>query len=182
MIDAYSAGAIIADVLEGKPTTSDIKCQPVPRYRAAAMFEGLRQAAAAHKVKTGQTPQIYFECFGTLKQYKPRADFSTDFFAVAGFNITLGPGYASASDAVAGISKISQPVVVICSTDDIYNEVVPEYATALKAQKPAVKLIVAGLPADSVEAFKKAGVDDFIHIKSNVHSTLESIYKSISVL
>lgn len=182
MLDAYKTGAIIADIWLAKPKASDINCKPVPAYRAAALFEHLREAATQYKAKNGKAPQIYFECFGTLKQYKPRADFSTDFFAVAGFDINMGKGFANATEAIAGISSITAPVVVICSTDDIYAEVVPAYASELKKQKPNVKLILAGLPADLVEQFKQAGVDDFIHIKSNVYATLESIYKSISVL
>ena len=171
----------MADFYKAKPTVDDIKCTAVPEYRAADKFEGLRQAAAEHKTKTGKAPQIYFEAFGTLKQYKPRADFSTDFFAVAGFEIVNGKGYLTADEAITNIGNITAPVVVICSTDDIYAEVVPTYATALKKQKPEVRLILAGYPTDLIEQFKTAGVDDFIHIKSNVYATLEELYKTIGV-
>jgi len=151
-------------------------------YRAAESFENLRQAATSFKEKTSKAPQIYFECFGTLKQYKPRADFSTDFFAVAGFEVNMGQGFATADEAISNISKIPAPVVVICSNDEIYAEVVPKYATELKKQKPEIKLILAGYPTDLIEQFKSAGVDNFIHIKSNVYTTLEQLFKEIGVL
>jgi methylmalonyl-CoA mutase len=182
MIRAFTEGAIIADIYSAKPTCDDIKCTPVPTYRAAALFEKLRKAAEDYKIKNGKAPQIYFECFGTLKQYKLRADFSTDFFAIAGFEITMGQGFATAQDAIASIGKINAPIVVICSTDDIYSEIVPVYAVELKKQKPNVKIILAGLPKDYADAFKQAGVDDFIHIKSNVYNTLAGLFKTIGVM
>lgn len=182
MVEAYNNGAIIADINDGKPKTDFIKCEPLPTYRVAALFEELRYAANDYKTKTGKAPQIYFECFGTLKQYKPRADFSTDFFAVGGFEITMGNGFLTAQDAISNISKINAPIVVICSTDDIYPEVVPTYTAELKKQKPDVKVILAGLPKDYVDAFKQVGVDDFIHIKSNVYETLRGLFQAIGVL
>ena len=182
MIEAYNNGAIVADVFCAKPTTDLIKCKPLPVFRASALFEELRNAANEHKAKTGKAPQMYFECFGTLKQYKPRADFSTDFFAVGGFEITMGQGYLTDKDAIANIKNINAPIVVICSTDDIYPEVVPNYVTELKKQKPNIKVILAGLPQDYVEAFKQSGVDEFIHIKSNVYDTLKRLLQTIKVM
>jgi methylmalonyl-CoA mutase len=182
MIEAYNNGAIIADVFGEKPRTDNIKCKSLPTYRVAAIFEELRNAANNYKTKTGKAPQIYFECFGTLKQYKPRVDFSTDFFAVAGFEITTGQGYLTDKDAISNIGKINAPVVVICSTDDIYPEVVPTYTAELKKQKPNAKVILAGLPKDYVDTFKQAGVNDFIHIKSNVYETLSGLFKTIGAM
>lgn len=182
MIDAYKNGAIIADIWQEKPAKESINCKPIPTYRSAELFECLRQAANDFKAKTGKAPQIYFECFGTLKQYKPRVDFSTDFFAIAGFEIVLGKGFANAQDAISNIKSITAPIVVICSNDDIYTEVVPTYAAELKKQKSNIKLILAGLPTDYVEQFKQAGVDEFIHIRSNVYATLEALFKSIGVI
>jgi len=182
MIDAYKNGAIIGDIWLEKPQTEDINCRAIPAYRSAEQYETLRQSATSFKEKTGKAPQIYFECFGVLKQYKPRADFSTDFFAVAGFEITMGKGFVDVEEAKTNIASINAPIVVLCSTDEIYAEVVPIYAAEMKKQKPNIKLILAGYPTDLIEQFKQAGVDDFIHIKSNVHATLEKLFKSIGVV
>jgi len=56
---------------------------------------------------------------------------------------------------------------VICSTDDTYPELVPAFAKAVKAANPKVQVIMAGLMPDHVEAFKAAGVDEFIHLRAN---------------
>ncbi|MDR0927629.1 MAG: acyl-CoA mutase large subunit family protein [Ignavibacteria bacterium] len=181
MIEAFKNGATIADLWLAKPMQVT-EFKPVPAFRAAALFEGLRKASEDYKAKTGKAPQIYFEAFGTLKQSKPRADFSTDFFAVAGFEITIGKGYDTADEAIKNLAAVSAPIVVICSMDDIYPEVVPAYAKAFKEKYPKNKLIVAGNPTEYIEQFKAAGVDDFIHIKSNVYATLDGLLKFIGVM
>ena len=38
------------------------------------------------------------------------------------------------------------------------------------------------MPVDYVDAFKEAGVDEFIHVKSNVYETLFNLMKSIGVM
>ena len=181
MIDAYKNGAIIADIWLAKKQEDVELCKTIPQFRNAELFENLRFASEDFKAKTGKAPEIYFECFGLLKQYKARADFSTDFFAVAGFDIKQGDGFMTADEAIKNIGNISAPVVVICSTDEIYAEVVPTYVAELKKQKPTVKIILAGLPAENIDTFKQAGVDEFIHIKSNVYETLAKLLKDIGV-
>ena len=182
MIEAYKNGAIIADIWLAKKQEDIEVCKPIPAFRNAELFEGLRFASEDYKAKTGKAPEIYFECFGLLKQYKARADFSTDFFAVAGFDIKQGAGFMTADDAIKNIKDITAPVVVVCSTDEIYAEVVPVYVSELRKQKPTVKIILAGLPAENIDTFKQAGVDEFIHIKSNVYETLAKLLKDIGVM
>jgi methylmalonyl-CoA mutase len=184
MIEAYKNGALLNDILLAKGEKEPmIKCNALKPFRSAELFEGLREASDIYKSKSGKAPQIYFECFGQLKQYKPRADFSTDFFAIAGFEITMGKGFLTADEAIKELGNIKSQIVVLCSADDIYPEVVPAYAKAFKATYPNAKLIVAGLQKDEVAAeFKAAGVDDFIHIKSNVYQTLADLLKFIGVM
>lgn len=180
-VEAFMNGANIADVWAAKEQKNN-NIKAIPCFRAAKLFEDLRDAANEYKNKTGKAPSLFFANFGTLKQYKARADFSTDFFAVAGFNIIQGEGYMNAEEGIKAIPNITTSAVVICSTDDIYPEVVPNYVAELKKQKPNMKVILAGLPKDFVEAFKEAGVDEFIHIKSNVYETLYNLLKDIGVL
>ncbi len=181
MMKAYQEGASMMDLFKSKPQEK-MEIRPIPAFRMAAAFERLREAAIAYKAKNGKAPELYFANFGTLKQYKGRADFSTDFFAVGGFNIRQGAGYANAEDGIKDIANIAAPAVVICSMDDIYPEVVPSFVQELKKQQPHVKVILAGLPTEHVEAFKAAGVDEFIHIKSNVYETVSGLMKNLGVL
>lgn len=179
-INSFLDGAHIVDIWKAKDTEEN-NIPELPSFRAASLFENLRNASIEYKNKNGKAPQLYFANFGTLKQFKARADFSTDFFAVAGFEINQGAGYATLEDGINDIKNISAPVVVICSTDDIYPEVVPGFAVVLKQHNPNIKLILAGLPKDYIDSFKEAGVDEFIHIKSNVYETLFNLMKEIGI-
>ena len=42
-------------------------------------------------------------------------------------------------------------------------------------------LLLAGYPADHVEAFKAAGVDDFIHLAANCQALLSTLQKKMGV-
>ena len=73
---------------------------------------------------------------------------------------------------------------MLCSTDETYPELVPAYGKALKAAKPEVAFVLAGLPAEAatVAAFREAGVDEFIHVRANVREVLAKFLKKIGAL
>lgn len=183
LVDAANEGVTIGELLSGVSTSADsLEIAPLAQYRMGTSFEALRLSAEAFKAKTGKAPQIGLVNFGALKEFKPRMDFSTDFFSVGGFEMVASEGFATAQDAVAKMSGENFPIMVICSTDLKYPEVVPEFAKAIKAAKPNLRLVLAGLPKDYVEEFKAAGVDEFIHVKANNYEILSSLLKEIGVL
>jgi methylmalonyl-CoA mutase len=53
--------------------------------------------------------------------------------------------------------------VAICSTDETYPELVPPLVAAIKSAAPDTVIILAGRPAEQVEALRAAGVDEFIY-------------------
>ena len=55
-------------------------------------------------------------------------------------------------------------------------------APALKEARPGVLVVVAGLPKDHVDAFKAAGVDEFIHVRSDVHAMLAALRPEVGVM
>ena len=71
--------------------------------------------------------------------------------------------------------------VVICSTDLTYPELVPPLAQKLKQANPGLIVLLAGYPTDHVEAFKAAGVDDFIHMNANCQSLLSTLQNKMGV-
>jgi methylmalonyl-CoA mutase len=74
------------------------------------------------------------------------------------------------------------PVVVICSTDDTYPELVPPITKGLKAKNPGIQVVLAGYPKDQAEAHKEAGVDEFIYLGADAHAILSSLFQKIGVL
>jgi methylmalonyl-CoA mutase len=43
-------------------------------------------------------------------------------------------------------------------------------------------ILLAGYPADHIDAFQAAGVDDFIHVRANCYQLLASLQKKLGVL
>ena len=72
--------------------------------------------------------------------------------------------------------------VVICSTDATYPEIVPELARQLKAADPGMMIILAGFPKEHVDAFKEAGVDEFLHVRVNALELLTKLQKHLEVI
>ena len=70
-------------------------------------------------------------------------------------------------------------MAIICSTDDTYPEIVPALAPKLKAA--GLFVVLAGYPTEHIEAFKAAGVDEFIHIRANCLGVLSGIATKLGI-
>jgi methylmalonyl-CoA mutase len=73
---------------------------------------------------------------------------------------------ASAADAALAAGA---EVVVICSTDATYPEIVPALVARIKASKPETMVLLAGYPREHVDAFREAGIDEFVHVRANCY-------------
>ena len=140
---------------------------PVKLDRLTSGYERLRANMAAYIAANGTPPKIFMAQMGPVRQHKMRSDFSVEFLKPSGFEIVAEGSYADAESAAAAAVASGAAATVICSTDDTYPELVPAFAKAVKAANPKVQVLVAGLLPDHVEAFKAAGVDEFIHFRAN---------------
>lgn len=184
LIKAASSGASIGNLskalyVEGDPIP---KVEPVRLRRGAGMFETLRAATEMYKANTGARPKIFLANMGPLAQHKARADFSTEFFEVGGFEVISNEGFATIAEAANAAIDSDAPVVVICSTDATYPELVPPLTRKIKAAKPETMVFLAGYPTDHIEAFQEAGVDEFIHVQANLYSILANLLKKLGML
>ncbi len=173
---AFQAGATIGEISKAlsRKGASVPEIQRVRVLRAAEGYEALRAAAQPNP------PQVWLAKFGPPKQSKARADFSSGFFAAGGYDVRQETaGAKSVDEALAQAVASKAPVVVLCSTDDTYPEIVPAFVPALKAKMPGVKIILAGYPADQIDAHKAAGVDDFIHLKVDCLAFLTNLQKEL---
>ena len=177
--EAFLAGATIGEVTKALPRNGG-SLPEIPRVRvirAAQGYEALRFAAQARPTV------VWLAKFGHPKQSKARADFSSSFFAAGGYDVrqeTLGA--KSVDEAVEQATTSMAPVVVLCSTDETYPEIVPKFVPALKAKLPGVKILLAGYPSDQIEAHKASGVDDFIHLKVDCLAFLANLHKELGIL
>jgi len=142
------------------------------QYRGAQAFETIRLATEAH-VKDGHNrPKVFLLTIGNLAMRKARAAFAANFFGCAGYEILDNIGFKTVEEGVNDAIEANADIVVICSSDDEYTAFAPEACKLLQSKKPEVHFIVAGNPTAIIEELKKAGVDDFIHVRTNVIETL----------
>jgi len=184
---AAKAGAEIAQLAKLAPgaTAAENAIPTVTPWRASAGFEMLRAASEVFAQRTGKRPQVFLAKIGPVLQHKARADFSAGFFATAGFEMLAKQSFDTAASAATAAAASGAPIAVLCSTDETYPALVPAFAAAAKAAPSTVRTVVlAGLPADPavVASYRAAGVDEFIHIRANVHDLLAKLLKQIGAL
>jgi len=183
VIQAASFGASLAEITLATrdKSESSLQVKPLHLHRLAEPFEKLRYRTQEYARNTGKTPSIFLVNMGPIPQHKARADFSTSFFQLAAFDILENKGFQSTAEAISTFKDSTARIAVICSTDVTYPELVPELATKIKELSADNIVIVAGYPKDYIQAFKDAGVDDFIHLKSNALAFLENLQKQMGV-
>jgi methylmalonyl-CoA mutase len=161
----------------GAPTITAL-----PAHRAAEEYEALRDASAAFAAKTGAAPAILQLNIGPSGRYRLRADWTASFFEAAGFVIDGARDFPDAAAAVAALTASKAGIAVITSDDSTYLETVAPLATAVKSARGDVTLLVAGAPGDNEAAWRAAGVDDFVNVRSNNYELNEQLLKVAGVL
>lgn len=158
---------------------TDVEMQTIERidtHRWTENFEKLRIRTENYKAETGDNVRVMLANMGPIPQHKPRADFSRGFMEVGAFEVIGNDGFETPEEAAAEAITTNPDVVVICSTDATYPEIVPILAKIIKAANANITVLLAGAPPkDLVETYKEAGVDDFIHVKANCYQLLRSL-------
>ena len=134
--------------------------------RAASDFEELRLATE----RAANRPKVFMLTIGNLAMRLARSQFSSNFFACAGYEIIDNLGFATVQEGVDAALAKEADVVVLCSSDDEYAEFAPE---AYKYLNGRAEFVVAGAPACS-EDLKAIGITNFVNVKSNVLETLKA--------
>ncbi len=142
-------------------------------YRGAEAFEHLR-LATEHSAKR---PRVFLLTYGNLAMRKARAGFATNFFGVAGYEIIDNPGFATPEEGAKAALESGADVVVLCSSDDAYAELTKPACDILKGHVKS--LVLAGFPKEMVDTYKSYGIDEFIHVKTNVLESLTNFQKML---
>ncbi|MCD4817082.1 MAG: acyl-CoA mutase large subunit family protein [Candidatus Cloacimonetes bacterium] len=183
IISAFRIGASIGNIIEELRDGDEewLYIEPLKIHRVSEKFEHLRDLVNIYS-KTNKTPQVFLANFGSLKEFKARADFSRGFFETGGFEIIDIGSFQDINIGAEESLKSKTEVVVICSTDLKYPDIVPEFVKTLKESKTPPIIVLAGYPKEHIASFKEMGIDYFIHLKANIYQTLNSILEEIGVL
>lgn len=182
-IEAIAAGATIGEITRAL-RIHDSPCQPITPVcitRASAAYEKLREEMDGFTARTGCPAQVFLCNMGPLKEHKARADFSTGFFSAGGYDVISPCGFSSAADAADAFAQSAARIAVVCSTDDKYPTIVPDLVKQLSAKRPDLFVVLAGFPQDQVEAHKRSGVNEFIHIRCDAVAVLRKCHKQAGV-
>ena len=147
-------------------------------YRVAQQFEQLRYATDVYS-QSNKRPVVWMLTYGNLAMLKARANFASNFFACAGFEVVDNAGFKTVEDGIAAAKEVKPEIVVICSSDEEYGE-----GNALKiyeALKDQAIVVLAGNPEGTADVLKAAGMEYFIHVKSNVLETLQDFQKKLGI-
>ena len=152
------------------------KAEPLPVRRHAQAYEALRDAADAAAAR-GARPRVFLGNLGPIPYHQARAQFASGFFAAGGFEVLGNDGFATPSALVEAFVASTAPLCVLCGSDAVYPELVPECAkqlVALNDAKRSRRVVLAGRPRDAAleQTFREAGVTDFIFMGCDVVQTL----------
>lgn len=153
-------------------TAGDAEVETLKPYRGAQAFEALRYTTDVYS-KTNKRPVVFMLTIGNLAMRKARAQFSCNFFAVAGFGVIDNNGFETVEEGIAAARAAKADLVVLCSSDEEYAELAPKAAPLMKNEI----LVIAGAPACQKE-LEEQGITNFISMKSNILEELKA-YQSL---
>ncbi|WP_297088761.1 methylmalonyl-CoA mutase family protein [uncultured Draconibacterium sp.] len=156
-------------------TAEGAEVETLKPYRGAQPFETLRYTTDMY-ARENKRPLAFMLTMGNLAFRKARAQFSCNFFAVAGFDVQDNNGFTTVEEGVAAAKAAGADIVVVCSSDDEYAEIVPAVAEQLGEEI----LVVAGAPACADE-LKAKGITNFIHVKSNILEELKAYQSKLGI-
>ncbi len=163
-----------------KPATSsattasqDEEVIPIKPSRGAEEFERLRLTTE----KTQHRPMAFMLTIGNPAMRSARAQFSSNFFAVAGYEVRNNNGFETVSEGVSAALEAKADIIVICSSDDEYATIAPEI---FRMTAGRATVVVAGNPP-CTDALKAEGIEHFISVRSNVLETLQMFNRILGI-
>ena len=148
-----------------QPEGSD-QSKALPKERMASDFEQLRLATE----RSANRPKVFMLTIGNLAMRLARAQFSSNFFGCAGYEIIDNIGFNTIDEGLTAAAEKNADIIVLCSSDDEYATLAPEAYQKLAGK---AEFVVAGAPA-CTDDLKAIGIENFIHVRSNVLETLTS--------
>lgn len=147
--------------------------RPLRIFRIAEEFEAMRLKTDNSKT----TPKVFMLTVGNPAMRSARSQFAANFFAVAGFDIINNIGFDTVEEGYKAAKKAGASIIVLCSSDKEYEEFGKELA---KLDNGKTMLVVAGNP-DCKDNLKEAGIDRFVHVKSDILATLSEIQTELGI-
>jgi len=164
-----------------KTDNTEVIAEKLTPYRASEKIEKMRLKTESFTQKSGKKPTAFMITMGNLTMRKARASFSMAYLAQAGFDVIDNNGFENIEEAIAAFTKSKSEIAVICSSDDDYSKIAEDLTRKLKEKNDKTIVILAGAPKELIEPLKKAGIDEFIHVKTNAYECLSEIQQKLGI-
>ena len=133
--------------------------------RVGDEYEAARILILPYSYRYG-APTAFLFTFGPAGMRTARANFSQNLLGCGGIGVIENNFPNDIEQAFAQLVKEDPRIVVLCSSDEEYQEKGIQLITKIKAQFPGIVILLAGKPEDQAP-FKDAGVHDFMYMKLN---------------
>jgi methylmalonyl-CoA mutase len=156
-----------AEVLpERRPAAEVLPAGPggLPRVRAAAEFEELRDRAEAADPR----PRVYLATLGSIARHTARASFAANLFQAGGLLTPSG-------DGAAGFAEAATTAVCLCGSDRDYAESAAGLVAELRAAG-ATSVWLAGKPELGVD-----GVDGYVYAGCDALAALRAVHEQLGI-
>ncbi|MGJ8743159.1 methylmalonyl-CoA mutase family protein [Polaribacter sp.] len=146
--------------------------------RASLEIEAMRRVTEELVASTNVRPIVQLASYGNLTMRKARAAFAYDFIGVSGFDVHQEESFANAEVAAKESAKSDSNVVIICSSDQDYDETAIDFIKIFRAINTDKVLLLAGAPKN-MDELTNAGLDGVVNMKTDVLVALASIQKKV---
>ncbi|WP_026694702.1 methylmalonyl-CoA mutase family protein [Peribacillus kribbensis] len=121
-------------------------------------------------------------CLGTLKNFKPRADFVSAFLAAGGIEGAWSPPVTSVQEACEFIRSSGFKHYILCGSDFSYKEEGMQLMKTIRRDFPEINLYLAGrMEGELVEQALSTGLSGFISVYSDFE-ILDGILSDLEAL
>jgi len=174
---AFRNGETLGTVNRALRSTPTDRVRRIPAFRAAERFEHIRMIVEGCE----RRPKVFLATYGPAFHRRARATFASGFFGVAGMDIIDNPGFDTAEEAAEAALAAQTDILVACSDDESYPALLPRLINAVKNRGGSMLFVVAGYPKDAIETLQVAGVEDFVHVRSDVGATLTHFLEKLGL-
>jgi methylmalonyl-CoA mutase len=167
--------------LPAEQVVNEGKFKRIRPFRVSSPLEKLRLEVDAYVREGHDRPQAFLLSFGNPTMMRARSGFAMNFLGCAGLRITGNQGNESFQDALSEAVASKAEVIVLCSSDEEYAAQAGSATAFIRNVLPGALILIAGHPGEKESDYRASGINDFIHLRSNLLESLKMICKRIGI-
>ncbi len=145
---------------------------PVAAFSAGTDFERIRRITQdLNAAETG----VLMILLSDSAPLRARRGFVTGALQTGGFQISGELILDDEAELPAQYATAAERIVLLCGSDDDYTRELPRLGPLLKETRPAILLLLAGSPDSQEAVFRKAGIDHFLHRRTDLPQLFEAL-------